>query len=263
MTRYHMIIAYDGTAYYGWQVQPHHRTVQQTLEDALERLFGARPRVHASGRTDTGVHARGQSVHFDAPRTMEAADIRNALNAFLPPDVRVMKTRRVPSGFHARYDATGKEYRYFIWDGPVLPPHRRHTHHHVPRRLDVEAMEQGAAALIGRHDFTAFAAWPKKTVENPVRTIDSLRIRRHGHETTIAVRGDGFLYKMVRSLAGYLIRIGTGERRPDDVKPVLESAERTAEVPTAPGHGLVLWRVTYGTTSGIRRIPLPRASPEG
>ncbi len=243
--RYRFDIGYDGTDFAGWQVQPHHRSIQGDIEAALERLTGARPRVHSSGRTDTGVHARAQVAHADLPRRYEPLKLRLGLNACLPPAIRILSVRPAAADFHARFSATGKEYRYFVYTGPVLPPHRARYSTLERRPLDVAAMRAAARRLVGRHDFAAFSANPNREIAGTVRHLRELAVHRRGRELTIVARGDGFLYRMVRSLAGFLLRVGRGELPPDAAGEILASRLRTARVPTAPPQGLFLWRVTY------------------
>ncbi len=243
--RFRITVMYDGTAYGGWQIQPNANTVQAELQAVLKRLGGSDVHVHGSGRTDAGVHARGQVAHFDFPRPFTPEALVRAMNACLPDDIRVMEAAIVPDGFHARKSATGKEYRYFIWNAPVMSPTERLYHVHVPEPLDVATMQAAAGVLIGRHDFAAFSANPNRFVETTVRTIQSLTVARLDEQITIAVHGDGFLYKMVRSLAGWLIRVGRGEVSSEQTAGILASCERTARVPTAPPQGLFLWQVDY------------------
>lgn len=242
--RHRLDVAYDGTAYAGWQIQPGRPTVQEALEQALARLQGARPKVHGSGRTDQGVHARAQVAHVDLCRIWTPLSLRRALNGLLPADIRIIKTRRAAATFHARHSVVAKEYRYLIWNDEVLPPHLRLTHTHIRRPLSLEAMVAVALALSGRHDFTAFSANPSRPVPDPVRTL-SLRVTRKGCAITIRAVCEGFLYKMVRSLAGFLIAAGEGRYGPEDARRFLVSRQRTAHVETAPPHGLFLWRVRY------------------
>ncbi len=248
--RYRCTLAYDGTAYHGWQVQPQHRTIQGDCERVLRELSGHRIRVEASGRTDTGVHARGQVAHFDWPLPARpATKLWLGMNALLPPDIRVSAGRAVPSTFHARFSATGKEYRYFIHNAEPVPPDVRLYRLPVRDPLDVPAMRAAAAVLQGHHDFAAFAANPNREQDGTQRTLTELRITQRGPLILIRARGDGFLYKMVRSLAGFLIRVGRGELRPEETQTILESRVRTARVPTAPPQGLFLWQVYYRPTS--------------
>jgi len=244
--RYRIDVAYDGTAYAGWQIQPNGITVQAVLEETLARLSGGdRPKVHGSGRTDQGVHARRQVAHTDLRGGMAPAALVRAVNALLPADIRVVKAAFVDPAFHARRDAAAKEYRYFIWNGPVVPPFVRRYRTHIRTPLDVEAMRRAAARLRGRHDFAAFTANPNRKVASTVRSLTALEVRRHGREVTIVARGEGFLYKMVRSLAGWLIRVGEGAVPASQTGEVLASRRRTARVPTAPPEGLFLWQVEY------------------
>jgi tRNA pseudouridine38-40 synthase len=247
--RYRMSVAYDGSGYSGWQVQPGRITVQGELERVLAELTSEAPRVHCSGRTDTGVHARDQVTHFDLVRGHEPRRLIHGCNALLRDDIRVMRLRRCPAHFDARRSATGKEYRYFLWNGPILPPHLRHQRTHVRRPLDAAAMSEAAALLVGRHDFAAFAANPHQERGGTVRSLWDLDVRRKGHEIVIVAGGEGFLYKMVRSLAGFLIRVGAGELAVPDTVSILASRQRTARVPTAPPQGLFLWKVRYAKRS--------------
>lgn len=244
--RYRATVAYDGTDFSGWQVQPGQRTVQSDMEAAIKTLTGQDVRVNSSGRTDTGVHARGQVVHFDVATRIPVARFKLALNSRLSADVRVRTLQTVAADFDARFSATGKEYRYFIWNNPILLPDLRRFRCHVRPPLDLKAMRRAARQLEGRHDFAAFCANPGYEREGTVRRLFALRVTRRGAEITITAKGEGFLYKMVRSLAGFLIRVGTGELDPAEATRILRSRERTARVPTAPGCGLFLWKVSYG-----------------
>ncbi len=238
-------IAYDGTAYGGWQRQPNAVTVQELLEKALAQLAGCPVVVHGSGRTDAGVHARAQVASFVAPLYHPLATICRALNANLPTDIRVRQVRTVSATFHARFSATSKEYRYQIDCGTVADPFLRHYAWHHPQPLDVSAMRRAARILKGPHDFTALAA---KSERQPVRTISKLSIIPRGSLLTIAVTADGFLYKMVRSIVGALVKVGERRLTVEELRSVLEGRKRTALIATAPAHGLFLWRVTYGKT---------------
>lgn len=244
--RFKAIVAYDGTNYSGWQIQPKHVTVQSEVERALQEVTRETIRVFCSGRTDTGVHGFGQVIHFDSATKIPPAKLFLGLNSKLPPDIRILKISRTKPDFDARFGATGKEYRYFIVNAPQIPPHRRLYAAHIYRPLDVQAMRAAAKLLEGTHDFASFSANPGHEREGTVRTIFALRVRKSGNEIVITARGGGFLYKMVRSLAGYLIRVGTGELPPESAKQIIDSKTRTARVPTAPACGLFLWRVFYG-----------------
>jgi tRNA pseudouridine38-40 synthase len=240
-----MTVSYDGTCYAGWQIQPRHTTVQQKLQEAIQQTLREASIVHGSGRTDRGVHARRQVAHFDLSEPREPRRIFRSLNAVLPSDIRVMSVRKTGSDFHARRHAREKEYRYFIWNDATVPPFLRLYRTHVREPLDVDAMRKAARLLKGRHDFAAFTANAKNEVESTVRSLRELAVRQRGAEIVIVARSEGFLYKMVRSLAGFLIRVGSGEAPSDQAETILKSRQRTARVPTAPPEGLFLWQVTY------------------
>jgi len=245
-TRYKMTIAYDGTDYAGWQVQPRKNTVQAEIERVLQTVTGKKVRIHHSGRTDAGVHAKGQVAHFDLDGERDLLRFQNSLNALLKPDVRIMKLRKVKDDFHARFDAVGKEYRYFIWNGPAVPPELRLYRLHERRPLDVDAMKKAAQHLVGEYDFAAFTANPKREIGGTVKTVTKITVTRSREgDVKICVAGKGFLYKMVRSIAGFLLRVGLGELQPKDARRLLKTAERTNEIPTAKALGLFLWKVDY------------------
>lgn len=257
--RYRLLIAYDGTAYNGWQRQPSGLpSVQQTIEEALLPFarHGKAPvpadagyTVIGSGRTDAGVHARGQVAHVDMDRDIAPVALRRALNASLPEDIRVLDAAVAAPDFHAQFSTCGKEYRYFIWNGETLPPHRRLYAAHVRNALDLEAMREAAARFVGEHDFAAFTVNPHREVRTTVRTVFAVDIvasaEAFGTLVEIRVRGGGFLYKMVRSIAGFLIAVGLGRERPEAIDEVLASRVRTARVESAPPQGLFLWSVDY------------------
>jgi len=243
--RYRIEVAYDGTAYFGWQVQPRHTTVQACIERAVAQITGETVKVHGSGRTDQGVHARGQVAHFDLHKRMPPDALKKGINALLPADIRILRATRAKPDFHARRTATKKEYRYFIWNTEIREPSHRLYATHVRRPLDVAAMRAAAALLVGRHDFAAFTANPNREVESTVREVRYLTVSKAGPLITVRVASEGFLYKMVRSLCGLLIRVGEGAEKPEAVRAILESKIRTARVPTAPAEGLFLWRVWY------------------
>ena len=248
MTRFKFTVAYDGTAYSGWQVQPDCPSVQRCVEAELAGITDqAEVKVHGSGRTDQGVHARGQVAHVDLACRMAPESLLRALNSRLPPDIRILKAARAKPDFHARKSATAKEYRYFVWNDALVLPDKRLYFTHVYRPLDLAAMREAARQFVGRHDFASFTANPNREVGTTVRTVFSFTVTRKGKETCFRVRGDGFLYKQVRSMVGFLLRVGTGDEPPGAVAELLASrAPRTARVPSAPPHGLFLWQVWYG-----------------
>ncbi len=243
--RYKMIVAYDGTEFSGWQTQPGRLTIQGELERVLRELTGQPERIQCSGRTDSGVHALAQVAHFDLAGPQVIRRLLLGFNALLPPGIRVHRLAKAAPDFHARFSAVAKEYRYYIWNGPIMPPHLRHYRTLVRRPLDIKAMRRAAAALEGEHDFAAFSANPNREIDGTVRRLQRLRVARAGREICIRATGEGFLYKMVRSLAGFLIRVGVGELPPESAARILASKVRTARVPTAPPQGLFLWRVSY------------------
>ena len=247
--RYRIDLSYDGTNYAGWQIQPNGLTVQEVLEKKLLELTTQPTRVQGSGRTDQGVHARRQTAHFDLQRDFPLRAIRKGLNGMLPPDIRILRARRVASDFHARYSAVEKEYRYFIHCAETLPPYLRLYRTHVRAKLDVAAMQEAASHLQGRHDFAAFSVNPGRHVESTVRTLAQCSVHKSGARVLVVARGDGFLYRMVRSMTGFLIRVGEGNAPPAEAQHILASRTRTEKVPTAPPHGLFLWNVKYD--SGI------------
>jgi tRNA pseudouridine38-40 synthase len=242
-----LTLAYDGTNYAGWQRQTNGLSVQQVLEEAFAPLLpdGARtPAMHAAGRTDAGVHAIGQVASLRVDLDLPADAVRRALNVRLPADVRVLEVADMPPGFHARFDATGKAYRYRIATGPIVSPFDRWFVWHVPHRCDLEAMRRAGAMLVGRHDFASFQASGSAKIDT-VRTIRALSIVRRGEEIVLDVEGDGFLRHMVRAIVGTLVEIGSGTQDPDWIGGVVAARDRRAAGPTAPAAGLTLVRVTY------------------
>jgi tRNA pseudouridine38-40 synthase len=214
------------------------------LEEALERLTGVRPTATASGRTDAGVHALGQVVHFLTPSRHPPEVFHKALNALLPRDVRVLTVQEMPQAFHATLDAKSKRYRYVIDNGPVATPFQLRYSWHVYHRLDTEAMGRAAGALLGRHDFRSFETdWPNRT--SSVRTVTDLTVARADPLVCIEVQADGFLYNMVRAIAGTLVLVGTGKRPASWVGEVLRAENRVEAGPTAPPRGLFLVEVRY------------------
>jgi tRNA pseudouridine38-40 synthase len=254
LTKFKLIIAYDGAGYEGWQVQKTGTGVQEKVESALAKLFRNRPRLHSSSRTDTGVHALGMVAHVEVPRAdckMTARKLALALNAWLPPDIRIVSAARAPKDFHARFDAAGKQYRYFVWNHTAMNPLIRHTAWHVPRPLDRHRMRAAAPVFVGKHDFQSFAASRNYQHESTVRTLTRCEIRQSGPLLTFIIEGDGFLYKMCRGIVGTLVQIGLGKFPADAIKPMLAKKDRCAAGMTAPAHGLVLWKVFYKKKSDL------------
>lgn len=239
------ILSYDGTNFSGYQVQPDQRTVQGELEQVLQRMHkGQIVKTTASGRTDTGVHAMGQVFHFDTPLSIEPDGWKRALNTLLPSDIRLVSIQEVSPDFHARFDVDAKEYRYRILRSLDEDVFRRNQTYHYPYPLDVGNMRTAALELIGEHDFTSFCS-AKTEVADKVRKIFELELIESGDELILRIKGNGFLYNMVRIIVGTLLEIGNGHRPPDEVVEILEAKDRDAAGKTAPGHGLYLWKVFY------------------
>jgi tRNA pseudouridine38-40 synthase len=243
-----LTLAYDGTRYVGWQRQANGLSVQQVVEEALAPLVGdpaARPpTVVGASRTDAGVHALGQVASANVATDLPASAVQRALNARLPPDIRVVGAVDAGPGFHARYHATGKSYRYRIATTPVLSPFDRTFVWHAPELREVGAMRCAAAALLGRHDFASFQA-AGSSVRHTIRTITRLEVRDTGSELVLDVDGDGFLRHMVRAITGTLAEVGTGTRSPDEMTTILAARDRRAAGATAPAAGLTLVAVRY------------------
>lgn len=242
--KYRAIVQYVGTRYSGWQIQPNVRTVQGVLRETLSRLAGRPVTVVGASRTDSGVHALGQVVHFFFPQKESIPDLRRALNALLPRDIRVMRLGEVDAGFHAQKHALKKRYEYRIFTGEVVPPFLHARVCHLSASLDFEAMGEAATMLRGRHDFSSFAAAASR-VRSHTRTVFLSEFHRRGHSLTYRVEADGFLHHMVRNFAGTLIEVGLGKRRAGDFPALLEARDRKQAGPTAPPEGLYLVRIWY------------------
>jgi tRNA pseudouridine38-40 synthase len=239
-----LTLAYDGTDFSGWQTQPGFRTVQETLETAVRELTGEPARANASGRTDTGVHAVGQVVNFYSNTRHPPDVLVRALNAHLPADVVVKAVADVAQAFDANRDARRKLYRYLIHDGETPDPFMRRYCWHTRHRLDADAMRRAAEPLRGRHDFHSFEThWPNRM--SSVRTITQLAVNRLGDWIWLDVEADGFLYNMVRAVAGTLVNVGRGYWPAERVAEILNAEDRKEAGPTAPPQGLFLMRVTY------------------
>ncbi|MBI5387392.1 MAG: tRNA pseudouridine(38-40) synthase TruA [Verrucomicrobia bacterium] len=256
--KFKLTLAYDGTRYAGWQVQKIGLGVQQVVEEALSKLFPHASRLHGSSRTDTGVHALGMVAHVEIPRSefkMPEAKLALALNAHLPDDVRVVSARRCAADFHARFQAAGKQYRYFVWNHAALNPLLRHTAWHVPRPLNFPLMRAAARLFVGAHDFRSFANNRNYETENTVRTLTRCEIKRSGPLLTFVIAGNGFLYKMCRGIVGTLVQVGLGRFEVEDIPGILSRRDRRVAGMTAPAHGLVLWKVFYAES----KVPSPKS----
>ncbi|MCK6481960.1 MAG: tRNA pseudouridine(38-40) synthase TruA [Planctomycetes bacterium] len=253
------VLEYDGTDFHGWQVQAGRRTVQGVLEEALASILSARVPVIAAGRTDAGVHALGQLVSFRAATGIPPERLAAALNSRLPPDAAILSLEEAPADFHATRDARSKVYRYLVLEGRTPRPLLRRTTWRVPVRLDLRRMREAARCLVGRHDFASFRTNPGPEGEGrgTVRRVLRVDLRRRGGLLALEVEGEGFLYNMVRAIAGTLVEVGRGRWEPGRVAGILAARDRRAAGPTAPARGLVLVSVAFGPprTAGRRRSP--------
>jgi tRNA pseudouridine38-40 synthase len=245
LPRWKCTVAYDGTAFHGWQSQPGGNSVQDILERRLKKIFGRDIRVHGSGRTDAGVHALGQVFHFDAAWTHGPEKLLAALGNGLPAAIQVRSVRRAPPAFHARFKATGKIYFYNLRHGGMADPFAAPFCWSVPHRLDLAAMRAAAAELRGEHDFRAFSALNGTERDDTVRHLRRLDITGRGPRLRVTLEADGFLYKMARSIVGGLVAAGLGKTTPAGLAAMLRSRERTHRIETAPARGLFLSKVFY------------------
>src|SRR6266567_2109316 len=245
-----LILAYDGTDFSGWQVQPECSTIQGTLASAIGRITGEKVLPQGSGRTDAGVHALAQVMTFVTESSVPTGNFVKALNDILPASVRVLEVAEAPAEFHARHSARAKTYRYRIYREAICPPFLARYVWHYPYPLDVEKMAEASALVVGEHDFTSFAAVdPERGRENApasnVRKIFSSSWECRGEELVYTVRGSGFLHHMVRNLVGTFILVGKGTLQVEDVASILDARNRSAAGATAPASGLYLVRVEY------------------
>ncbi|MGC8888290.1 MAG: tRNA pseudouridine(38-40) synthase TruA [Verrucomicrobiia bacterium] len=243
-----LTIAYEGTNYAGWQVQKIGIGVQQIVEEALHKIFQQSIKLHSSSRTDSGVHALGMVAHIEIPKDKLRIPLKKiplAINAHLPEDIRVVQASLCAPQFHARFSATGKQYRYFIWNHPAHNPLFRRFCWHIPRKLDLQKMKTAAAYFLGTHDFKSFAANRNYKIENTVRTLWKCDIKKNGNLLTFIIEGNGFLYKMCRGIVGTIVQVGLGKYEPSAIKTMLEKRDRKIAGMSAPAHGLVLWKVFY------------------
>lgn len=247
MTRYKLTMAYDGHLFHGFQVQPNQRTVQGTIEEALLKMTkGQRVIVHGSGRTDAGVHAKGQVIHFDYPGNIPARNMMLALNSMMPRDIVFKDSEIVDTDFHVQYSTKGKWYRYIVDQHHFVDPFKRFYTGHYPYPVDVEKMKTAAADLLGEHDFTSFAASGGQIVDK-VRTIYYVNVEEFPEDNEIVLDfiGNGFLYNMVRIMTGALLEIGNGRRPVHDLQRVIAAKDRQEVRTTAPASGLYLYHVFY------------------
>ncbi len=263
-----LLLAYDGGAFHGWQIQPGRPTVQGTVRDAIERITGEQLKLIGSGRTDAGTHARGMVANFITASQMPLTAWSPALNRLLPPEIRVLSARRVPLEFHARLAASSKVYRYQIYRGAVMPPHLAREHFHFPYPLVLTLMETAARSFVGEHDFASFAAHSGREVASsctpgvgadseiaggnaeglPIHTVRRImrcELKSRGRQLLVTVEGNGFLHHMVRNMVGTLLEMGRGRISLEQFRDLFERRDRTLAGFTAPACGLILLRVRY------------------
>lgn len=240
-----LTLAYDGTGFRGWAYQRDQRTVEGSLRGALSRVLGSSPRLSVAGRTDAGVHARGQVASFRWPETVDLARLERSLNGMLGPEVVVLDARRALEGFDARFSATAREYRYRIDVGRHPDPFTARYVWHRPGHLAVPGMRAAARYLVGEHDFAAFCRRPPDGL-GTVRRLERLSVARGGDRVEVSARANAFAHQMVRSLVGALVRVGDARLDPDAIPEILASRDRGRAGDLAPAHGLTLERVVYG-----------------
>lgn len=244
MKRVKLTVAYDGTNYHGWQVQPNGNTIEAELNLHLSQLLGEEIRVTGASRTDSGVHALGNVAVFDTQNRMNAERISYAMNTRLPEDIRIQRSEEVPADFHPRFCETRKTYEYRIWNGRFPNPCVRLYSLFYYWDLDVRRMQKAADFLVGTHDFTSFCT-NRQDMPNHVRTLTALTVEREGDMVTVRVTGNGFLYNMVRIIVGTLLRVGSGQMEPEEIPDILEAKDRERAGETARPEGLTLVSIEY------------------
>lgn len=245
MTRWRLTVEYDGGPFMGWQRQDHGPSVQQALEEALQRMTGETATFTAAGRTDAGVHALAMSTHVDVAKSLTPHRLREGLNALLRPNpVSALDVETVADDWHARFSCVGRRYRYRILNRPAPPALDRGRVWHIAVPLDLDAMREGAAFLVGRHDFTTFRSAHCQS-DSPVKTLDRLEVSLMGEEIRIEATARSFLHHQVRSMVGCLAMVGRGQWRPQDIRTALEARDRAALGLNAPPHGLYFVEALY------------------
>lgn len=241
-------VAFDGSRYLGWQFQKEGPSIQLALEKAFDGFLKRVSRVHGSSRTDAGVHARGLVAHVDVERLKEGVSgekLRLALNAHLPDDIRVDEVVTAPRNFHAQYHAKGKQYRYFIWNHRANNPLIRNTCWHVPLLMNAGKAREAASFFVGERDYRSLACEKGYEVPSTVRHLTKCRLFVRDHLWTVVIEGDGFLYKMCRTIVGTIVHVAQGKIRANDLEAILSGKDRRLAGVTAPAQGLVLWKVYY------------------
>ena len=244
MKRMLLTISYDGTAYHGWQIQPNGITVQEVLQEGLFKILGKPTAVTSCSRTDAGVHAREFCLHLDCEDNIPESAFLRGLSSVLPPDISVIDCKEVAPDFHARYNAKGKTYRYYIHNSPKKDPFLSRYSWRIERPLDIDKMNEFCRKIIGTHDFYAFSS-SGRTVESTVRTISECYVKREGETVVLTVTGDGFLYNMVRIITGTAVDVSDGKINPDSIEEILRLKRRDMAGLTAPPMGLFLEKVIY------------------
>ena len=244
MKKVKLVVAYDGTNYCGWQIQPNGVTIEQKLNEALTQLLGEDIKVTGASRTDAGVHSLGNVCVFETSSRMPAEKISFALNQRLPEDIVVQSSCEVDESFHPRFSKSKKTYEYRMLNRKMRMPTRRLDTYFFHYELDVAAMQKAAGYLVGEHDFKSFCAANAQS-ETTIRTIYSCEVSKKEDIITIRVTGNGFLYNMVRIIAGTLIKVGNGDYKPEDMEEILDACDRSKAGPTAPAHGLTMIGLEY------------------
>lgn len=247
MLKYKLIIAYDGTRYSGWQVQPHDTSIQQTIQEAIGIILRQPISLIGSGRTDAGVHALGQVAHFKYETSIDLFRFLHSLNGLLPRDIRVKSIELANADFHAQHSAIGKIYHYHIYLDHIMDPFRRLYCWHLHHKLDRNLLSQAASQCIGKHDFTSFAneAHAGSAAKDPVRTLMRLDIVEEPGGLRLEFEADGFLYKMVRNIVGTIVEVAVGKKSLDDIATIFEGRDRRLAGSAAPPEGLFLVHVEY------------------
>ncbi|QKY70972.1 tRNA pseudouridine(38-40) synthase TruA [Lentibacillus sp. CBA3610] len=246
MTKIKCVISYDGTHFSGMQIQPNNRTVEGEIKKALAKIHkGESIRIYASGRTDAGVHAIGQTFHFETDYKLSVHEWKRALNALLPADLHVNDTKQVPDSFHARFDATEKEYRYYILNAQEKDVFKQNYVYQYPYQLDINMMQQAARYFKGQHDFTTFSSAKSEVTGSKVRTLYDVSCYQDGKWIEFILKGNGFLYNMVRIIVGTLLEVGRGKLEPSEISHLFAKEDRQFAGDTVPPQGLYLWNVTY------------------
>lgn len=244
MKRIKLVVAYDGTNYCGWQIQPNDITVEKVLNDTLTKLLGVETKIIGASRTDSGVHALGNVAVFDTDSTIPGERFAYAVNCLLPDDIAIQESSEVAPDFHPRHCETRKTYEYKVLNRKFPMPTKRMDTYFYPYNLDVEAMKEAGQYLVGEHDFKSFCSVKTQT-ETTVRTIYAIEVKHVDDVIIIQVKGNGFLYNMVRIIAGTLMQVGSNKMAPEKVKEMLNSCDRTVAGPTAPPQGLTLVEIEY------------------